>query len=37
VIGSAQLAVLPGLVNAHHHSCATTTLQHGIPDDLLES
>ena len=36
VLGSEQTAVLPGLINAHHHSAGVTALQHAIPDDLLE-
>ena len=36
VVGSDSMAVIPGLINAHHHSHGTTTIQHGIPDDLLE-
>jgi len=36
VLGSDQVAVMPGLVNAHHHSAGATTLQHGLPDLLLE-
>jgi 5-methylthioadenosine/S-adenosylhomocysteine deaminase len=36
VEGSASLAVLPGFVNAHHHSSAASALQHGLPDLLLE-
>ena len=36
VIGSDTAAVLPGLINAHHHSAGATALQHGIPDLLLE-
>ncbi|MEM7224587.1 MAG: amidohydrolase family protein [Pseudomonadota bacterium] len=36
VIGSERTAVLPGLINAHHHSAGVTALQHAIPDDLLE-
>ncbi len=36
VIGSESVAVLPGLINAHHHSAGATALQHGIPDLLLE-
>ena len=35
-LGSDDHAIMPGLVNAHHHSHATTTIQHGIPDLLLE-
>lgn len=36
VLGSDQHAVLPGLINAHHHSNGATAIQHGIPDRLLE-
>jgi cytosine/adenosine deaminase-related metal-dependent hydrolase len=36
VIGSDRFAVLPGLINAHHHSSAVSVLQQGIPDQLLE-
>lgn len=36
VLGSAETAVLPGLINAHHHSSGVTHLQQGIADDLLE-
>ena len=36
-IGSGQSAVLPGFVNAHHHSHGVSTIQHGYPDSLLES
>ncbi len=37
VIGSERMAVLPGLVNAHHHSSGASALQQGLPDVLLES
>lgn len=37
VVGSEGVAVMPGLINAHHHSSAATLLQEGIPDRLLES
>ena len=37
VIGSERCAVLPGFVNAHHHSHGVSTIQHGYPDALLES
>ena len=37
VIGSEQCAVLPGFVNAHHHSHGVSTIQHGYSDALLES
>ena len=36
VLGSEDAAVMPGLVNAHHHSAGATAIQHGIPDLLLE-
>ena len=36
VIGSDSMAVLPGLINAHHHSKGVSTIQHGIVDMLLE-
>ena len=37
VIGSEHSAVLPGFVNAHHHSHGVSTIQHGCADALLES
>lgn len=37
VIGSDNHAVLPGLINAHHHHGGVTGIQHGVPDMLLES
>ncbi len=36
VLGSENHAVLPGFINAHHHSSGATTIQHGIPDQVLE-
>ena len=36
VIGSDEMAVIPGLINAHHHSSGASALQHGLPDMLLE-
>lgn len=36
VLGSGKHAILPGLVNAHHHSNGVTALQQGVPDQLLE-
>jgi 5-methylthioadenosine/S-adenosylhomocysteine deaminase len=36
VEGSAEVAVLPGFVAAHHHANAATALQQGIGDDVLE-
>ncbi len=35
-LGSDAVAVMPGLINAHHHSAGATALQHGLPDLLLE-
>jgi len=35
-LGGASTAVLPGLINAHHHSSGVSALQQGIADDLLE-
>lgn len=37
VEGSGNHAVMPGLINAHHHSAAASHVQHGAPDMLLES
>jgi cytosine/adenosine deaminase-related metal-dependent hydrolase len=36
VLGSDRHAVLPGLINAHHHSSGATQIQQNIPDDQLE-
>jgi cytosine/adenosine deaminase-related metal-dependent hydrolase len=36
VLGSDRVAVMPGLINAHHHSAGATALQQGLPDLLLE-
>ena len=36
VLGSDRVAVMPGLINAHHHSSGVSALQHAIGDDLLE-
>jgi cytosine/adenosine deaminase-related metal-dependent hydrolase len=36
VLGDARCAVIPGLVNAHHHSHAVSGIQQGVSDDLLE-
>ena len=36
-LGSAQHAVLPGLINAHHHSSGLSGVQQGISDLPLES
>lgn len=36
VLGDAHAAVIPGLVNAHHHSHAVSALLQGVSDDLLE-
>ena len=37
VLGSERHAVMPGLINGHHHSMAASHVQHGAPDMLLES
>jgi cytosine/adenosine deaminase-related metal-dependent hydrolase len=37
VLGSDRHALLPGLINAHHHSQGASHIQHGISDQLLES
>jgi cytosine/adenosine deaminase-related metal-dependent hydrolase len=37
VLGSSDVAVMPGLINAHHHSNGITWAQHGVTDLLLES
>ena len=37
VIGSAGHAVMPGLINAHHHHAGVSGIQQGVPDMLLES
>ncbi|HEY5701249.1 MAG TPA: amidohydrolase family protein [Gammaproteobacteria bacterium] len=36
VMGSERNAVIPGLINAHHHSHGISSIQHGIPDLHLE-
>ena len=36
VSGSDRVAVLPGLISAHHHSSGVTSTQQGIDDDVLE-
>ena len=36
VIGNERSAVIPGLVNAHHHSHAVSGVLQGVSDDLLE-
>lgn len=36
VLGSDDVAVLPGLVSAHHHAAGVSHLQQGLPDDVLE-
>lgn len=37
ILGSERFAILPGLVNAHHHSNGVSLIQQGIQDRLLES
>lgn len=36
MLGGEDFAVIPGLINAHHHSNGVTALQQSIPDRLLE-
>lgn len=36
VSGSDRVAVVPGLISAHHHSTGVTSTQQGIVDDVLE-
>ena len=36
VRGNENSAILPGLINAHHHCHAISAIQHGVSDDLLE-
>lgn len=36
ILGSDRYAVMPGLINAHHHSHGATAAQHGISDQILE-
>ena len=36
ILGSDRYAVMPGLINAHHHSHGASAAQHGISDQVLE-
>ena len=36
VVGSEWVALMPGLINAHHHSAGSTGIQQGVPDLHLE-
>ena len=36
VLGSPDVAVLPGMVSGHHHAAGVSHAQHGILDDVLE-
>lgn len=36
-LGSERFAIMPGMVNAHHHSNGVSAIQQGIRDRLLES
>ncbi|MGE3911658.1 MAG: amidohydrolase family protein, partial [Chloroflexota bacterium] len=36
VLGSERVAVLPGMVSAHHHAAGVSHIQQGVPDDVLE-
>ncbi len=37
VVGSDRVAIMPGMINAHHHSNGVSAIQQGIQDGLLES
>ena len=37
LLGSDRVAIMPGMVNAHHHSNGVSAIQQGIRDRLLES
>jgi 5-methylthioadenosine/S-adenosylhomocysteine deaminase len=37
VVGSDGVAIVPGMINAHHHSNGVTAIQQAIQDRLLES
>ena len=37
IFGSDRVAIMPGMVNAHHHSNGVSAIQQGIRDRLLES
>lgn len=37
VVGSDRFAIMPGMVNAHHHCNGVSLIQQGIQDRLLES
>ena len=36
-LGSERFAVMPGMINAHHHSNGVSAVQQGVRDRLLES
>ena len=36
-LGSERVAIMPGMVNAHHHGNGVSAIQQGIEDRLLES
>lgn len=36
ILGSDDVAVMPGLISAHHHSTGVTSTQQGVVDDILE-
>ena len=37
ILGSDRVAIMPGMINAHHHSNGVSAVQQGIRDRLLES
>src|SRR5688572_10102415 len=36
VLGSTDVAVMPGMVSGHHHAGGVSHLQQGVADDVLE-
>lgn len=36
IVGGDQFAVMPGFVNAHHHSFGVSSIMRGVPDQVLE-
>jgi cytosine/adenosine deaminase-related metal-dependent hydrolase len=37
IVGSEHVAIMPGLVNARHHSNGASSIQQGVQDQLFES
>lgn len=36
IVGGDRFALMPGFVNAHHHSFGVSSILHGVPDQVLE-